>query len=398
MMKFHRRVWPGFCLVWAVALGLAAGAAAQANSTTAASDQNASPTDQQSQGSAGGPTGNTGPIIIPKKQPQAAPPPSPAPTPTPTPPPKPKNPEYSFSVNVPEVSVPVIVETKQGDFIPHLGPQNFRVFEDGVPQPLQKVTMSSDAPMTVVLLVEYRNTDWNILYNNLMAASYFINELQPKDWAALMTYDLRPHIVVDFTHNRSAIMGGLEQLGFPGFSDGALYDALSDVVDRLSGVQGRKAVILISSGLNTFSHLTFSQVEKKLQTVQDISIYSVSIGWQLREWAESNGYMGGMGEITFLQADNEMSYYARVTGGRFYQPRFEGEYPQDFHEIAEAMRHQYVLTYRPTNTKLDGTFRKLKVDVVAADGGPLRVVDQKGKNVKYEVIAKNGYYAKHVVE
>jgi hypothetical protein len=93
-----------------------------------------------------------------------------------------------------------------------------------------------------------------------------------------------------------------------------------------------------------------------------------------------------------------MQTFARLTGGRFYQPRFEAEFPGIFHDIIGDIRNQYNLAYRPTNPKLDGTYRKLKVDVVGPDGKPLKVRDQKGKDVKYIVIARDGYTAKHTVE
>jgi VWFA-related protein len=105
-----------------------------------------------------------------------------------------------------------------------------------------------------------------------------------------------------------------------------------------------------------------------------------------------------MSQIDYLQADNEMQTFAKLTGGRFYQPRFSGDMVDAFRDIGQDIRHEYTIAYRPTNTKLDGTYRKLKVEVVAPDGGPLKMRDQKGKDVKYQVIAREGYTAKHTVE
>jgi hypothetical protein len=90
--------------------------------------------------------------------------------------------------------------------------------------------------------------------------------------------------------------------------------------------------------------------------------------------------------------------FARLTGGRFYQPRFEAEYPEVFHDIVGEIRNQYELSFRLTNCKVDGSYRKLKVEVVAPDGGAQKVRDQKGKDVKYQVIAREGYTAKKTVE
>ena len=80
-------------------------------------------------------------------------------------------------------------------------------------------------------------------------------------------------------------------------------------------------------------------------------------------------------------------------------PRFEGEMPGIFGSIAQSMRNQYVLTYRPSNPARDGKFRRIKVDLVdPANNQPLRIVDEKGKPIKYQIIAKQGYTAPHEVE
>jgi VWFA-related protein len=105
-----------------------------------------------------------------------------------------------------------------------------------------------------------------------------------------------------------------------------------------------------------------------------------------------------VGHMDYLQGDNEMRTFAAMTGGRAYFPRFEGELPELFGDISNDIRNQYTISYSPTNTKLDGTYRKLKVQVMAPDGGQLKVKDQKGKDVKVEVVSREGYTAKHSVD
>jgi hypothetical protein len=105
-----------------------------------------------------------------------------------------------------------------------------------------------------------------------------------------------------------------------------------------------------------------------------------------------------VGQMDYLQGDNEMRTFAAMTGGRAYFPRFEGELPELFGDISNDIRNQYTLSYTPSNTKLDGTYRKLKVEIVAPDGGRLKVRDQKGKDVKIEVYAREGYTARHTVD
>jgi VWFA-related protein len=102
--------------------------------------------------------------------------------------------------------------------------------------------------------------------------------------------------------------------------------------------------------------------------------------------------------MDYLQGDNEVRTFAQLTGGRAYFPRFQAELPEIFHDIAADIRNQYSISYHPTNAKQDGTYRKLKVELQAPDGGPLKVRDQKGKEVKYIVYAREGYTAKHTVE
>jgi hypothetical protein len=102
--------------------------------------------------------------------------------------------------------------------------------------------------------------------------------------------------------------------------------------------------------------------------------------------------------MDYLQADNQMNAFAKMTGGQHYNPRFTGEFPEIFRDVAANIRNQYTLSYKPTNTALDGTYRKLKVELVAPDGGEFVIKDQKGKKLKYKIIAREGYTAKNVVE
>jgi hypothetical protein len=160
--------------------------------------------------------------------------------------------------------------------------------------------------------------------------------------------------------------------------------------------------VLIATGRDTFSKITYDKILKRIQGAKDIGIFTVSTGWAFRNWmdARSAGTMRGtIRDMDYLQADNQMATFARLTGGRNYAPRMQGEFREVFQDIGFSIRNQYVLSYRPTNTKLDGTYRKLKVEVVDPQtGGPLKISDQKGKNLKYSVIAREGYTAKHQVE
>src|SRR5919204_2453389 len=343
---------------------------------------------------AGGPQGDTGPYAVPKKKEEAPPPPPPAPKKVPG------MPDYSIKVDVPVVNLDVLVTTKDGHFIPGLKKDNFRISEDGVPQKLSTFNQS-EAPITAVVLVVFAATNYSFMYDALNASYSFANSLRPNDWVAVVAYDMRPEILVDFTQDKRAIYGALNRLRIPGFRETNLFDALYDTLDRLDRIEGRKDVILISTGRDTFSKLTFDQIMKKVRTTPNVTIFPVSIGRAFREWVDAR--YGSNPDVSaammdYLQADNEMNTFARLTGGRAYFPRFQAELPEIFHDISSDIRNQYMLAYHPTNPKLDGSYRKLKVELVGPDGSPLKVRDQKGKDVKYQILAREGYTAKHQVE
>ena len=350
---------------------------------------------------AGGPGDNVGPYAIPKKNTEDQPP---AP-PTMTPKKVDDMPDYSLKVNVPLVNVDVLVTTKDGQFVPGLKQENFRIVEDGVPQMVSKFAVA-EAPVTAVLLLEFASTSYPILVDTLNASYSFANTLKKDDWVAVTYYDMQPHILTDFTHDKRAVFGALNQLRIPGFAETNEFDALYDTLDRLDRVEGKKYVILVSTGVDTFSKLTLDKITKKIKDTKDVTIFPVSIGWALREYCEVHHCTGmthgmasmGIHQIDYLQADNEMKTFAAITGGRAYFPRFEAEFGEIFRDIGDDIRHEYTLAYSPTNTKLDGTYRKLKVQVVAPDGGQLKVKDQKGKDVKIDVVAREGYTAKHTVD
>ena len=353
---------------------------------------------QDTPAEAGGPGDNVGPYAIPKKKPEEAPPPPPV---------APKKvadmPDYSLKVNVPLVNVDVSVLTKNGQFVPGLKQENFRVLEDGVQQQVTHFTVSQ-APITAVLLVEFASTNYVFMIQALQASYAFANSLKKDDWVAVEYYDMQPHILVDFTQDKRAVYGALNQLRIPGFAETNLFDALYDTLDRMDRVEGKKYIILVTTGVDTFSKLTLDKIMKKIRDTKDVTIFPVSVGFIVREYCETHpcGYTHGMGipvgRMDYLQGDNEMRTFAAMTGGRAYFPRFEGELPELFQDISSDIRNQYTLSYSPTNTKLDGTYRKLKVQVIAPDGGPLKVKDQKGKDVKIDVVAREGYTAKHTVD
>ncbi|HNY40734.1 MAG TPA: VWA domain-containing protein [Bryobacteraceae bacterium] len=306
----------------------------------------------------------------------------------------------TFRADTLAVTVDVGVLDNRGRFIPGIPAGNFRVLEDGVPQKLTGFS-TGESPMTIAMVIEFSNLYqqyWSWGWQETLTACYsFLETLKPEDTVAVVAFDLRPEILSDFSTDRRDTQEALARLRIPGFSESNLYDALTDVADRMAAIEGRKAIFYIGSGMDTFSKITFDQTRRKLQTA-GVPIYAMGTLQALREYYDSRGAMGSIARLDFLQADNQLRTFAKETGGQSWFPRFLGEYGGIFRQISEALRNTYTLSYSPTNIARDGKYRKIKVDLVAPSGDPLRITDEKGKPMKYTVVAKTGYNAPRSVE
>jgi VWFA-related protein len=201
----------------------------------------------------------------------------------------------------------------------------------------------------------------------------------------------------DFSTDKRKAYEAMQRLRIPGFSESNLYDALVDTEERMQEIEGRKAIVLIASGVDTFSKLTFDKARKAIQD-GGVPIYAIGMMQTIRELMDARGMMGPLARMDFLQADNQMRTFAKETGGQSFFPRFYGEFPSIYQAIAQSLRNQYSIAYSPTNAARDGKFRKIKVELVSPTGEPLRVTDEKGKPIKYTIFAKAGYNAPREVE
>lgn len=344
-----------------------------------------------------GPQTDNGPIVIKKKKDAPEPPPPAAPAEE-----KVRNPNganYNLRVDNPLVSLDVSVQLdKTKQFVPGLKPAQFLVLEDGVEQKVDTVRMTQ-TPITAVMLLEFAANNYGYIRTMQNASYSFFRSLRPDDYIAVITYDLKTHILTDFTNNKDVVAEALQSLTIPGFTDTNAFDALYETLDRVSRIEGRKYIIMIGSGRDTFSKLTLDKILAKVKATPNVTIFTIGTGaFQNEMYGGRGGMSGGIRDLNYLQAQNQLKTFASMTGGLSFSPIFQGELPDIFGQINDSIRNQYVLTYRPTNTKPDGTYRKVKVLLVDNEGHPLRMVDEKGKQVKYSIIARDGYKAKLPVE
>ncbi|HYL85002.1 MAG TPA: VWA domain-containing protein [Candidatus Angelobacter sp.] len=297
----------------------------------------------------------------------------------------------SISVDVPIVTLDVVATTQHGDILTGLKKENFKVTDEGVPQAITNFA-PTDAPITMVLLLEFSNDRWGgfFSYFSKYWSQYLFQNLKQNDWIALETFDMKTRLEVDFTQNKDEVLNGIYHLYFPGFSESNVFDALLETVDHLKDVKGKKSIVVMASGVDTFSKHTLDQTMKQLRQ-SDVTIFCVGLGRVYTNFLDSRGSMGS--HLNYLQAENQLKTFSLETGGFAWFPQFEGEMPDVFRNVAAFLRHQYSLSFSPSGGARDGKFHKVKVELVAPDGSPLNVADQKGKKQKLQVFAREGYQA-----
>lgn len=297
-------------------------------------------------------------------------------------PPPPKS-EISTQTNL--VTINATVTDQDGDILNGLKQANFKIVDDGQPQQITNFA-PTEAPITIVILMEFsaRFGGW-FGYKAKYWAYDFLNHLGPKDWVALKTFDLKTHLLDDFTRNKMKVANDIASLYFPDFSESNLFDALLETIDQMRDVPGKKAILVLATGYDTFSHHTLDQTYKVMRET-DTTVFCVGMGEDI------DLYSRGGAPIGYLQAKNQLTEFAKMTGGYAWFPRFEGEAPSIFNSVAAFLRSQYTLGFSPS-TPQDGRYHKLKVEIVDDQGSPLTVENRKGKKQKVIVYARQGYMA-----
>jgi VWFA-related protein len=298
-------------------------------------------------------------------------------------------PQSVIAVETTLVNLDVLVTDEDGRVLSGLKRGNFRLTDNGREQSITNFA-PVNAPITIVMLMEYSGMAYDYFaYKAASWGSDFLNHLEPEDYVALVTYDMKPTVRVDFTRNKAQVRDTLAILSYPSFREANLFDAMLDTLDRLERVRGKKSILVITTGVNTFSAANLDDVRQRLREV-DATVFCVGTAEAEYMAAESRG---SGSNLSYLQSKNQLDTFAKMTGGNAWFPRFQGELPSIFDSVAIVLRNQYGLGFSPPESMRDGKYHKLKVGIVGADGKPLKVTDSKGKNRKVIVYAREGYVA-----
>ena len=289
---------------------------------------------------------------------------------------------FTLSIDVNLINVDVVVTTRNGDPISGLTREDFRVFVDDVEQPLTNFR-PADSPLTVVLLIEFGRS-FSYFYDDVVGPSWgFVQSLRPDDYAALIYYDLRAEILTDFTRNKNDLLAGLQRLQIPSYSETALFDAINFTLDRMDGIDGKKAIFLLSGGVDTISRANYGDILERAGTT-DTVIYSVGMAQLFRTIYETQ--LGALDRMTLMQAENTLRQISEASGGFAFFPRFRGEYFGIYETVAAYLRYQYSLGFVPAGLEEDDDLKEITIRVEPMD------VDGDGDLDDLRVRHKRGFY------
>jgi VWFA-related protein len=299
------------------------------------------------------------------------------------------------------VKLDVSVLDKHGDFAGGLEKGDFRILDNGVVQPIVFFA-PVEAPAEILVLVETSPAVFLIHKEHLVAAYALIEGLAPDDLVGLATYDEVPHALLEFTSDKSALLAALGRLQYMlGAGDLNFYDSVASVVDWVPPAGGKRALVLLTTGLDSSPQARWDALVRKLRG-QDVVIYSVALGGSLRGYtgakskatknstttaAPADFPTGSGGSLSFAKSSAALLSLATITGGHAYFPVEPKDFVPMYREIASALRHQYVLGISPQH---DGQFHPLTVQVLGSKGRPASAATKKAE---YRIYAREGYLA-----
>lgn len=269
------------------------------------------------------------------------------------------------------ITIPVSVFDRNGLYIPDLRKESFKIFEDGVEQPIEYFA-TTDSPVTVVLLLDTSPSTEYKIEEIQNAAIAFINQLQPRDTVIVIEFDANVHVLAEATTDRSQTIRGIRRADFGGGT--SLYDAVHfSIMKRLNKIEGRKAIVLFTDGVDTTSTKTNYDESISEAEEADATIFPIYYNTFADNQRRNGGVifspfpqMGGRG-VTRQEYALGRQYLADLadsTGGRvFNADDSPGGLTRTFESIAEELRRQYSIGYIPQETGVPGQRKSIRVRV-----------------------------------
>jgi Ca-activated chloride channel family protein len=285
-------------------------------------------------------------------------------------------------VTVNRVNVGVTVTDSAGHFVEGLHREDFQLFDDGTEQPITDF-LSIEEPAQLLLLIESGPAVLFLSKTHLLAADMLLTKLAPTDRVAIATYSKIPRLLLDFTPNKAEARSALYDINFSNdFADLNLSSSLGTAIDWLARLPGKKAIVLLSTGVDSSPPEDPQTTQRKLLT-SDVRILAVSLVADFRKPAKKHKKLSARDRANraavtegFAEADQSLRELSTLTGGRVYFPSNADDFSRAYAEIAQLIRHEYSIAFAPPAA--DGQVHSLKV---------------KAKDPSYQVDHRQAYLA-----
>jgi Ca-activated chloride channel family protein len=278
----------------------------------------------------------------------------------------PQQPKQTIQVSVDRVNVGVIVTDHSGRFVEGLHREDFRIFDNGIEQPLTGFA-AIEEPAQVLFLIESGPAVLFLGKNHLHAADTLLNNLSPNDRVAIASYSKDPELLFDFTPDKTMARLALQNLNFmAGFGQLNLSSSLASTIDWLAPFPGKKTVVVLSTGVDTSPPEKWQAIQQKLK-LSDVRILAVSLSGDFRKPIKGRKLSPQEREDRafvkqgFTRADKALHELSEASGGRVYLPRNEKEFDRAYSEIAQLVRHEYSIAFSPPLN--DGQVHTIQVKV-----------------------------------
>ena len=303
------------------------------------------------------------------------------------------DPDDVISVNTTEVLLPVTVRDNSGHVVPGLTRTNFRVFEDGLQQPLSDLSLRQ-VPVDAVLLVDASSSVSENLDDFRRAAEGFALHLETDDRISLIQFDDRVQLLQDWTKSIAQLRRALRRVApgmFTRFNDAMLLASR----DQLPRANARHAIIVLTDGIDSGRGTTFDNaLRAALRSQTTVYVVSNTEIERAKKESELAVLLSGstsaqrfnqlriddlrLGLEALDASERNLEQLTRATGGKVYKPRSFNDLDRVYTEVADELRHQYALYYSPSNKARDGGFRRVRVETT---------------DPTHQVSARIGYFA-----
>lgn len=295
------------------------------------------------------------------------------------------------------VKLDVTVLSRAGEFVDGLQERSFRVLDNGVERPIVFFAPVT-APAKIVVILETSPAVYLFQDEHVAAAYSLLEGLAPDDEVALVTYSDVAQSVVPFTTNRAQLLSAIENVQYMiGQASLNLYDSIGAVVDGMAAFPGKKALVLLTTGLDSSAPERWDALTQNLCKADPV-IFAVGLGGALKNGepklknskkskSRSNSDITADPPTQLELARNNLITLSTMTGGRAYFPASGNDFANAYREIASAVRHEYVVGIAPQH---DGQIHTLSVDVLEPGS---RAPKNKHGQPEYSVSARQRYIA-----